>query len=87
MILEQIYEVDFLRQFVRVSPPAVMPSGAIGARPRIIGDSKKVNWISDADIKGFFDNVCHERLEELLRIRISDPKLLAVDPPLSEAPV
>ncbi len=40
--------------------------------------TKKVNWISDADIKGFFDNVCHERLDELLRIRISDPKLLAL---------
>ena len=26
----------------------------------------------------WFDNVCHERLEELLRIRISDPKLLAL---------
>ena len=40
--------------------------------------TRKVNWISDADIKGFFDNVCHERLDELLRIRISDPKLLAL---------
>ena len=26
----------------------------------------------------WFDNVCHERLEELLRIRISDPQLLAL---------
>ena len=26
----------------------------------------------------WFDNVCHERLDELLRIRISDPKLLAL---------
>ena len=25
-----------------------------------------------------FDNVCHERLEELLRIRIGDPKLLTL---------
>ena len=40
--------------------------------------TRKVNWISDADIKGFFDNVCHERLDELLRIRISDPKMLAL---------
>ncbi len=37
-----------------------------------------MNWISDANIKGFFDNVCHERLDELLQIRISDPKLLAL---------
>ena len=35
-----------------------------------------MNWISDADIRGFFDAVCHERLMELLRKRISDPKML-----------
>ena len=40
--------------------------------------TQKVNLISDADIKGFFDSVSHERLDELLRIRISDPKLLAL---------
>ena len=40
--------------------------------------TRKVNWVSDADIKGCFDNVCHERLVELLQIRISDPKLLAL---------
>ena len=38
--------------------------------------TRKVNWISDADIKGFFDNVNHAHLEALLRKRISDPKLL-----------
>ena len=37
-----------------------------------------MNWISDADIEGFFDNVCHERLMELQQIRISDPRLLAL---------
>jgi group II intron reverse transcriptase/maturase len=76
MILEQIYEVDF-------------HDTSFGFRPKrschqalsVLGQNiatQKVNWISDADIKGFFDNVCHERLEELLRIRISDPKLLAL---------
>ncbi|MBL8820202.1 MAG: group II intron reverse transcriptase/maturase, partial [Planctomyces sp.] len=76
MILEQIYEVDFY-------------DTSFGFRPKrschqalsVLGQNiatKNVNWISDADIKGFFDNVCHERLEELLRIRISDPKLLAL---------
>jgi len=76
MILEQIYEVDF-------------HDTSYGFRPRrschqalsVLGQNiatRKVNWISDADIKGFFDNVCHERLDELLRIRISDPKLLAL---------
>ncbi len=76
MILEQIYEVDF-------------HDTSYGFRPRrschqalsVLGQNiatRKVNWISDADIEGFFDNVCHARLEELLRIRISDPKLLTL---------
>jgi hypothetical protein len=38
--------------------------------------TKKVNWISDADIKGFFDHVCHEQLMELLQQRIGDPRML-----------
>jgi RNA-directed DNA polymerase len=37
-----------------------------------------VNWILDADIRGFFDNVCHERMVELLRQRIADPQMLAL---------
>jgi group II intron reverse transcriptase/maturase len=74
MILERIYEEDFL--------PI-----SFGFRPRkschdalsVLGHdiaTRKVNWISDADIKGFFNNVNHQRLMELLTIRVSDPKML-----------
>jgi len=71
MILEQIYEVDFYDTSYGYRPDR-------SGRPAlsVLGqniETTKVNWISDADIKGFFDNVCHERLEELLRIRIGDP--------------
>ena len=38
--------------------------------------TKKVNWILDADIKGFFDNISHEKLMELIELRISDPRIL-----------
>ncbi len=38
--------------------------------------TKKVNWISDADIRGFFDNVSHEQLLDLLGKRISDSRML-----------
>jgi group II intron reverse transcriptase/maturase len=44
---------------------------------QIIG-TKKVNWISDADIRGFFDNVCHDKLVALLQQRINDPRMLAL---------
>ena len=76
MILEQIYEVDFHDTSYGFRPGRSCHQ-ALSVLGQIIA-TKKVNWISDADIKGFFDNVCHERLEELLRIRISDPKLLAL---------
>ena len=38
--------------------------------------TKKVNWILDADIKGFFDNISHEKLIELVELRIADPRIL-----------
>jgi RNA-directed DNA polymerase len=38
--------------------------------------TKKVNWILDADIKGFFDNISHEKLMELIELRIADPRIL-----------
>jgi RNA-directed DNA polymerase len=76
MILERIYEVDF-----HDNSYGFRPQRSCHQALSVLGQNiatKKVNWISDADIKGFFDNVCHERLDELLRIRISDPKLLAL---------
>ena len=37
---------------------------------------KKVNYIVDADIKGFFDNVDHEWLIECIKQRIADPNVI-----------
>ena len=37
---------------------------------------KKVNYILDCDIKGFFDNVNHEWLMKFLRNDIADPNYL-----------
>ena len=74
MILERIYEVDFCDTSYGFRPgrschQALSVLGQITA-------TKKVNWISDADIAGFFDNVSHERLVELLGTRIKDPRML-----------
>ena len=76
MILEQIYEVDFHDASYGYRPGKSCHE-ALATLGGIIA-TRKVNWISDADIKGFFDNVCHERLVELLRVRISDPRMLAL---------
>jgi len=37
---------------------------------------RKINWILDADIKGFFDNLNHEMLLNLLKKRIGDKRVL-----------
>jgi group II intron reverse transcriptase/maturase len=76
MILEQIYEVDFDDTSYGFRPGRSCHQCLAALGQNIA--TKKVNWISDADIKGFFDNVCHERLVELLRIRISDSRMLAL---------
>jgi len=74
MILEQIYEVDF-HNISYGYRPGKSCHEALATLGGFIA-TRKVSWISDADIKGFFDNVCHAHLEELLRKRISDPKML-----------
>lgn len=74
MILERIYEVDFCETSF-----GFRPGRSCHAALHALGQnihSKKTGWISDADIKGFFDNVCHERLLELLGQRVGDPRML-----------
>ncbi|HML88854.1 MAG TPA: reverse transcriptase domain-containing protein [Methylomusa anaerophila] len=39
-------------------------------------ENKKVNYVVDADIKGFFDNVDHGWMVKFLQERIQDPNLL-----------
>jgi len=36
----------------------------------------KTNYIVDADIRGFFNNIDHERVLELIRFRLADPNIL-----------
>lgn len=74
LILERIYEVDFYG-FSYGYRPGKSCHEALATLGGIIA-TRRVNFISDADIKGFFDNVSHERLVELLKIRIADRKLL-----------
>ena len=74
MVLERIYETDFSDVSYGFRPGRSCHE-ALSALGQTI-HTTKVNWISDADIKGFFDNVCHEQLVELLGKRISDPRML-----------
>jgi len=73
-ILESIYEEDFL-------------DCSYGFRPKRNGHQalktlnnlimyQPINHVVEADIKGFFDNVSHEKLMEFIQIRIKDTTLL-----------
>ena len=73
-ILECIYEEDFLG-FSYGFRPRRSPHQALDAL--FVGITKrKVNWIIDADIRGFFDNISHEWLMKFLEHRIADPRML-----------
>jgi group II intron reverse transcriptase/maturase len=73
-VLNQIYEEDFLG-FSYGFRPGRSQHQALDALYVAIR-RKKVNWILDIDIKGFFDNLGKEHLMEMCGIRIADPRML-----------
>jgi RNA-directed DNA polymerase len=73
-ILERIYEEDFL-DFSYGFRPGRGCHDALKCLSRVIG-TKKVNYVVEADIKGFFDHVDFEWLEKMLRHRVGDPRVL-----------
>jgi group II intron reverse transcriptase/maturase len=76
IILESIYEIDFLPMSFGFRPNKDCHK-ALQDLSRNIG-TKKVEYIVDADIRGFFDNVDHEWLMKFLRHRVSDSRLLSL---------
>lgn len=76
IILESIYEMDFLPMSFGFRPNKDCHK-ALQDLSRNIG-TKKVEYIVDADIRGFFDNVDHVWLIKFLSYRISDSKILSV---------
>lgn len=73
-ILNQIYEVDF-RGFSYGFRPGRSPHQALDALA--VGlERKKVNWVLDADILGFFDNLSHEWAVRFIEHRVADRRIL-----------
>lgn len=73
-ILEAIYEQDFLRCSYGYRPRL----GALDAVDKLTIKLQfgRYGRVVEADIKGFFDNIDHERLLEMLAERIDDKALL-----------
>jgi RNA-directed DNA polymerase len=73
-ILNGIYEVDFAN-FSYGFRPGRSQHNALDAVWSGIS-YRKVCWVIDADIKGFFDNIRHDVLMEFLEKRIADKRIL-----------
>lgn len=73
-VLEAIYEQDFYDCSYGFRPRRGAHD-ALDALARLMY-SGEVNYVIDADIKGYFDNVVHTTLRTLLRRRIADPNIL-----------
>jgi len=73
-IMESIYEEDFLG-FSYGFRPKRSAHDALDAI-HIAITQKKVSWVLDADIKGFFDHIDQEWLMQFISHRISDKRVL-----------
>lgn len=73
-VMNAIYETDFLG-FSYGFRPGRGAHDALDALAAGI-ERKKVNWVLDADIRGFFDAIDHEWMLRFVEHRIGDPRML-----------
>jgi len=73
-VLNAIYETDFLG-FSYGFRPGRRPHDALDALYTGLL-TRKVNWVLDADIRGFFDTIDHEWLVKFLEHRIADRRVI-----------
>ena len=74
VVLECIYEEDFLGFSYGFRPRRSCHRALDALNVGI--STQKVNWILDADIRGFFDAISHQWLVKFLEHRIADRRLL-----------
>jgi RNA-directed DNA polymerase len=74
IILNEIYEVDF-KGFSYGFRPGRSAHQALDALSVGI-HRRRVNWVLDADIRGFFDQMNHEWTVKFVQHRVGDPRIL-----------
>jgi RNA-directed DNA polymerase len=72
-VLGAVYEADF-KGFSYGFRPGRSQHDALDALA--VGLGKRVNWVLDADIRGFFDHLDRRWLDKFLRHRIADERVL-----------
>ena len=73
-VLNQIYEEDFLGFSYGFRPERSQHQALDSLWVGIM--RKKVNWVLDADIRGFFDNMSHEWTMKFVEHRVADRRVL-----------
>jgi group II intron reverse transcriptase/maturase len=73
-VLNAIYETDFLG-FSYGFRPGRSPHQALDALAAAI-QTRRVNWVLDADIRGFYDAIDHDWMLRFLEHRIADRRVL-----------
>jgi group II intron reverse transcriptase/maturase len=73
-VLNAIYETDFMGFSYGFRPGRSQHDALDALWVGIAG--KKVNWVLDADIRGFFDTIDHGWLMKFIEHRIGDPRIL-----------
>jgi RNA-directed DNA polymerase len=73
-VLEQIYEEDFLGFSYGFRPGRSCHNALDALWMGIV--HRKVSYVLDADIRGFFDAICHGWMDKFLRHRIADRRIL-----------
>ena len=73
-VLNQIYEEDFLGFSYGYRPGRkqhdALDALAVGLK------RKRVNWVLEFDVRGFFDNVSHEWMIRFVEHRIADQRII-----------
>ncbi len=73
-ILNEIYENDF-KGFSYGFRPGRSQHQALDAL-KVGLTRKRVNWVLDLDIRGFYDHMAHEWTLKFVRHRVADPRIL-----------
>ena len=74
LVLQQIYEEDFLGCSYGFRPGRSQHQALDALYVAI--SKRKVSWVLDADIHGFFDNIDHTWLMRFVAHRVADPRVL-----------
>jgi RNA-directed DNA polymerase len=72
-VLQAIYEADF-RDLSFGFRPGRNQHQALDSLAVAL-ERRRLNWVLDADIRGFFDNIDHERLMQFIKHRIGDKRV------------